>query len=149
MVDQRIPSPLHPPRERMSTVADEPSDTAAAADALAQLMPWLMRFVNRGPWAARLTLQQLRVLFAIGGEEGRSGEIAADVGLKPSTMTGTINALHGHGLVTRRRDPLARRVVLIGLTPAGRALYRGVTLASDRRCRQLVQALRPLGQRAA
>ena len=117
--------------------------------ALIQMMPWLMRFVVGGSSATRLTLRQLRVLFTLGTGEQRSGQIAAEVGLRPSSLTRMINILHEHGLVTRRRDPLNRRSMLVGLTSRGRALHRGVTFANDRRCRQLVEALRPREDRAA
>ena len=125
-------------------------DVADSTDhALIQMMPWLMRFVVGGSSATRLTLRQLRVLFTLGTGEQRSGKIAAEVGLRPSSLTRMINILHEHGLVTRRRDPLNRRSMLVGLTSRGRALHRGVTFANDRRCRQLVEALRPREDRAA
>ena len=117
--------------------------------ALIQMMPWLMRFVVGRSSANRLTFQQLRVLFAIGSAEQRSGQIAAEVGLRPSSLTRIIDILHEHGLVARRRDPLNRRTMLVGLTLRGRALHRGVTFANDRRCRQLLEALRPREDRAA
>jgi DNA-binding MarR family transcriptional regulator len=115
----------------------------AADDALVQMMPWLMRFVEGGLSAPRLTLLQLRVLFAIAIGERRSGQIAVYIGMPSSSTARIISILDGHGLVTRRRDPRDRRTLLIRLTPAGRALYRGVTIAVDRRCRQLAEALRP------
>jgi DNA-binding MarR family transcriptional regulator len=123
--------------------------TDSTDHALIQMMPWLMRFVVGGSSAARLTLAQLRVLFAIGTGERRSGQLAAEAGLRPSSLTRIIDILHEHGLVTRRRDPLNRRTILVGLTLRGRALHRGVMLANDRRCRQLAEALRPREERAA
>jgi DNA-binding MarR family transcriptional regulator len=126
-----------------------PSGAWAAEDALAQMMPWLMRFVVGGQSAARLTLQQLRVLFVVPAGERRSGHIAAEIGVTPSAVTRIINTLHRHGLITRRRDPLDQRMLLVGLTPSGRALRRGLTFATDRRCRRLMQALGPGESRAA
>jgi DNA-binding MarR family transcriptional regulator len=123
--------------------------TDSTDHALIQMMPWLMRFVVGGSSAARLTLAQLRVLFAIGTGERRSGQLAAEAGLRPSSLTRIIDILHEHGLVTRRRDPRNRRTILVGLTLRGRALHRGVMLANDRRCRQLAEALRPREERAA
>jgi DNA-binding MarR family transcriptional regulator len=120
-----------------------------ANDALTQMMPWLMRFVDGGSLAPKLTLQQLRVLFAIGVSERRSGQIAAEIGVGLSGVTRIINILHRHGLVVRRRDPLNRRTLLVALTPAGRRMYKGVMFATDRRCRQLADALRPREDRAA
>ena len=62
-----------------------PSNAWAAEDALAQMMPWLMRFVIGGPSAARLTLQQLRILFMVPAGERRTGHIAAESGVRPSS----------------------------------------------------------------
>jgi DNA-binding MarR family transcriptional regulator len=126
-----------------------PSEALAAEDALAQMMPWLMRFVVGGPSAARLTLQHLRVLFAVPHGERRSGPIAAEIGIQRSAATRTINSLSRHGLITRRRDPVDQRIVLVGLTPSGRALCRGLMFATDRRCRRLMEVLRPSEARAA
>jgi DNA-binding MarR family transcriptional regulator len=49
--------------------------------------------------------------------------LAADVGLSPAAMTGRLDRLVRHGLVSRTTDARDRRRVLIALQPAGHAMW--------------------------
>jgi DNA-binding MarR family transcriptional regulator len=48
------------------------------------------------------------------------GELAALEGVKPPSITTTVAALEGQGLVTRVADPSDRRVTRVTVTPRGR-----------------------------
>jgi DNA-binding MarR family transcriptional regulator len=50
-------------------------------------------------------------------------ELAAQLGLRLSTMTGVIDQLEGKGLVERLDHPEDRRSLQVRLTPEGRKLY--------------------------
>ena len=76
------------------------------------------------------------------------GEVAAELGIRPPTLTGLVNPLHRQGLVTRRRDPVAWRVVLLGLSPAGQDVYRTVHASARLRISRLVAALSASDQEA-
>ena len=54
------------------------------------------------------------------------GDLAAAEGVRSATMTGIVTGLEQQGLVRRRRDERARRVVRVAATAAGkRAVERG------------------------
>ena len=61
----------------------------------------------------------LWVLWVWGEMEAR--EFAAAVGISRPTATGVMTTLESRGLVTRRRDPKDGRMVIVELTPSGRA----------------------------
>ena len=48
------------------------------------------------------------------------GELAALEGVKPPSITTTVAALEGQGLVSREADPADRRVTRVTVTPRGR-----------------------------
>jgi MarR family transcriptional regulator for hemolysin len=50
-------------------------------------------------------------------------DLAEAVGVREATLTHHLNAMDGHGLVTRTRDPANRRVHVVELTPAGEAAF--------------------------
>jgi MarR family transcriptional regulator, transcriptional regulator for hemolysin len=69
---------------------------------------------------------------------GTQRELAAAVGIQGATLTHHLNAMERDGLVTRRRDPVNRRVHLVELTDAGVALFdrlRAAALEHDDRLR--------------
>jgi DNA-binding MarR family transcriptional regulator len=55
------------------------------------------------------------------GRERTAGELAADVGSRPTTLTSVLDRLEGRGLLTRGPRPGNRRVVVLTLTEPGRA----------------------------
>lgn len=64
------------------------------------------------------------VLDAVSRDEGCSQRALADgVRLEGATMTRHLDRLGTEGLVTRRRDPIDRRVLLVELTSAGRSTH--------------------------
>ncbi|MER7210390.1 MarR family transcriptional regulator [Streptosporangium sp. NPDC000239] len=74
-----------------------------------------------------LTMRQLKVVMLLAYRDSASGQDLAhhlDVGL--GTVTGIVDRLVGHGLVTRREDPNDRRVRRVELTSAGRTLVERI-----------------------
>ena len=100
-----------------------------------------MRFLHRGLHGHPLTLQQLRVLEALADGERSAGDVAEELGIRPSTLTGLLGPLDRQGLITRGRDPIAWRVVQLGLSPAGHDVYESLVLAARRRLGGLVASL--------
>jgi DNA-binding MarR family transcriptional regulator len=71
-----------------------------------------------------LTVSQsycLRILYFQGPRA--MGELAADLDVRLSTMTGVIDQLEGKALVERVDHPQDRRSLRVKLTPRGRKLY--------------------------
>jgi DNA-binding MarR family transcriptional regulator len=122
------------------------SGTERTAAVLLELLPQLMRFLHKGFRDHPLTLQQLRVLGALADSERSAGDVAAELGIRPQTLTGLLDPLYRQGLITRRRDPVAWRVVRLGLTPAGEDVHESLVVAARKRLAGLVANLRPPDQ---
>jgi DNA-binding MarR family transcriptional regulator len=122
------------------------SGTERTAAVLLELLPQLMRFLHEGFRDHPLTLQQLRVLGALADSERSAGDVAAELGIRPQTLTGLLEPLYRQGLITRRRDPVAWRVVRLGLTPAGEDVHESLVVAARKRLAGLVANLRPPDQ---
>jgi DNA-binding MarR family transcriptional regulator len=74
-------------------------------------------------WAEGLTMPRLRVLFTLGrGGPVPVGQIATGLGISQPSATETLDKLVAKGLVERTADANDRRVVLVGLTDAGREM---------------------------
>lgn len=70
-----------------------------------------------------ITYPQYLVLFALWEEDGRTvGGIAGRLSLESSTITPLVKRLEAAGLVTRARQAVDERRVLVSLTDKGRAL---------------------------
>jgi MarR family transcriptional regulator, transcriptional regulator for hemolysin len=69
---------------------------------------------------------------------GNQRELAEAVGIKGATLTHHLNAMEADGLITRRRDPVNRRIHQVALTEHGEALFHrlaAAAIAHDRRLR--------------
>jgi DNA-binding MarR family transcriptional regulator len=72
-----------------------------------------------------LSYAQMRTLFRIDEkDETTVGELARLAEVTPATITGMLDGLERHGIVTRRRSEEDRRVVIVTLTDEGRSLLR-------------------------
>jgi DNA-binding MarR family transcriptional regulator len=73
-----------------------------------------------------LTLSQYALLqpLASGGVR-RTGELASEAGITPSTATRIVDVLHRRGIVIREPDGADRRAVAIKLTPEGAQALAG------------------------
>lgn len=78
----------------------------------------------------------------------RLTRLAADEGVAQPSMSQLVGRLAGQGLVRRVRDPQDGRVVLVGITAAGRQLVERRRAARKGRLRELVAALPDEDRRA-
>jgi DNA-binding MarR family transcriptional regulator len=70
-----------------------------------------------------VTLTQYRMLIVLASHgPQRVANLAAELGVAPSTMTRLCDRLVSRGLATRQQSTLDRRVVYVGLTDAGKDL---------------------------
>lgn len=82
----------------------------------------LRHFVDQRAQLLGLTGAQLRVLAKLGRREGATqAELAADMEVRPISLSGLIDKLTRQGLVERRGDAKDRRINRIHLTTKGRA----------------------------
>ncbi|GAA4203847.1 hypothetical protein GCM10022252_62090 [Streptosporangium oxazolinicum] len=91
---------------------------------------------------SNLTMRQLKVVMILSDQDSASGQDLAthlDVGL--GTVTGIVDRLVAHGLVTRREDPHDRRIRRVHLTPAGHTLIEQITDAGLTEFRRLLRHL--------
>jgi DNA-binding MarR family transcriptional regulator len=74
-------------------------------------------------FTSNLTMRQLKVVMVLSLNGSTSGqELAHNLGVGLGTVTGIVDRLVGHGLVSRREDPHDRRVRRVELTEAGTKL---------------------------
>ena len=75
-----------------------------------------------------LTMQQLRVLTMIAIDPGRATghELAAQLKVSVATMSGLVDRLVEHGMVSRGEDPSDRRVRRLSVTSEGSATVRSL-----------------------
>jgi DNA-binding MarR family transcriptional regulator len=75
-----------------------------------------------------LTMQQLKVLtmIAIDPDKATGHELAAQLKVSVATMSGLVDRLVEHGMVTRGEDPADRRVRRLTVTPEGSATIRSL-----------------------
>jgi DNA-binding MarR family transcriptional regulator len=66
--------------------------------------------------------QELLLMRLWAAEPRTPGELARELGVEPPTAVKAVARLEAAGFVTRERSTDDRRVVLVSLTPAGRAL---------------------------
>jgi DNA-binding MarR family transcriptional regulator len=86
-----------------------------------------------------VTIQQRLFLRFVGKYPGATAsQLAAYFHLDPGTISAAIARLQHKGLVSRRRTDRDRRRVVLGLTPAGRALDGTVTTPVDNALEALI-----------
>ncbi|GGQ31404.1 MarR family winged helix-turn-helix transcriptional regulator [Streptosporangium pseudovulgare] len=91
---------------------------------------------------SNLTMRQLKVVLLLSCQDSASGQdLAHHLGVGLATVTGIVDRLVAHGLVTRREDPHDRRVRRIQLTPRGRALTEQIADAGLADFHRLLQRL--------
>jgi DNA-binding MarR family transcriptional regulator len=75
-----------------------------------------------------LTMQQLKVLtmIAIDPERATGHELAAQLKVSVASMSGLVDRLVEHGMVSRGEDPSDRRVRRLTVTPEGSATIRNL-----------------------
>jgi DNA-binding MarR family transcriptional regulator len=108
---------------------------AAAADpaspldelrlALFELLGAERRLRARQPQRSEgLTNAQVRALAVLHrAEEVTAGELAKSADLNPASVTAMLDHLESRGIIERKRGTADRRVCIVSLSPAGRALF--------------------------
>ena len=90
-------------------------------------------------FASQLTMPQLKILlllYRLGDTSGR--ELAGLMGVSLATMSGMVDRLVAHDLVTRAEDPHDRRVRRITLSGTGREMIGSIiTAGAERHARML------------
>ncbi|MFI7130846.1 MarR family winged helix-turn-helix transcriptional regulator [Nonomuraea sp. NPDC050153] len=78
-------------------------------------------------FTSNLTMRQLHVVMLLAFNGSASGqELAHHLSVSLGTVTGLVDRLVAHGLVTRHEDPQDRRVRRVELSPAGTALVEEI-----------------------
>jgi DNA-binding MarR family transcriptional regulator len=91
---------------------------------------------------SNLTMRQLKVVMILSCQDSASGQdLAHHLGVGLGTVTGIVDRLVGHGLVTRREDAHDRRIRRVELTPAGRTLTEQIADTGLADFRRLLQRL--------
>jgi MarR family 2-MHQ and catechol resistance regulon transcriptional repressor len=96
-----------------------------------------------------LTVSQSYVLRRLYFQAPRTmGELANDLDVRLSTMTGVIDQLQERGLVERADHPADRRSLHVRVTPKGRKLYQGAHEAFLSHLEPLLQGRSPAVRRS-
>ena len=69
-----------------------------------------------------LTMPQLKTLLCVTPQGATSGQVAKNLGVGLSTLTGIVDRLVEQGLIERREDPEDRRITRVLPTERGQAL---------------------------
>jgi DNA-binding MarR family transcriptional regulator len=93
--------------------------------------------------SAQVTLAQVRVLRRLAPEPRTLGELGADLGLSPTSITRIVDRLEERGLVERRRGGDDRRRVTAALLPAGRDILPALPLLDGTPIWEAAQRLAP------
>lgn len=130
----------------MSNVLSDPSVVAllrAYLDAVTLSEPLQGRIWR----ASQLTLTQVRALRRLAKAPKSLGELGAELGLTPPSVTRVVDRLEERGLVERSRDAPDRRRVVAAIRPAGLRLVTSVPLLEESAIRSAAERLTP-AQRA-
>lgn len=90
------------------------------------------------------SLAEARVLYELAHrDDATATRLGADLGLDRGYLSRILRRFGQRGLVARRVAPGDRRVVVLSLTPHGRAAFRRLDLATEREIGRLVARLSP------
>ena len=93
-------------------------------------------------FSSQLTMPQLKILLLLrrlGDTSGR--ELAGVLGVSMATLSGMVDRLVAHGLVTRAEDPNDRRVRRIRLSPTGSEMVTRIITAGTEKQTRLLRKL--------
>ncbi|MGW4966780.1 MarR family winged helix-turn-helix transcriptional regulator [Nonomuraea sp. NPDC004186] len=110
------------------SVSDEREDLIRRISETQRGMGRLFAQQHQSPlFTSNLTMRQLHVIMLLALNGSASGqELAHHLGVSLGTVTGLVDRLVAHGLVTRHEDPHDRRVRRAELSPAGTALIEEI-----------------------
>lgn len=92
-----------------------------------------------------LTPRQVHIIMEIGTNVFRHGELAARLGVEPSTLTRTLDPIVRNGYADRQLNPENRREVLIRLSDKGSAMLGRIREKMDEGCAHIIKQI-PEGQ---
>ncbi|MCF6472656.1 MarR family transcriptional regulator [Nonomuraea sp. MG754425] len=93
-------------------------------------------------FTSNLTMRQLKVVMVLSVSGSASGQdLAHNLGVGLGTVTGIVDRLVAHGLVSRHEDPHDRRVRRVELTPAGAGLIEEINNAGIQQYRRIMEHL--------
>ncbi|MGW0810346.1 MarR family winged helix-turn-helix transcriptional regulator [Nonomuraea sp. NPDC002799] len=93
-------------------------------------------------FTSNLTMRQLKVVMILAADGSASGQdLAHNLGVGLGTVTGIVDRLVAHGLVSRHEDPHDRRVRRVELTPEGAALIEEINNAGLGHYRRIMDHL--------
>jgi DNA-binding MarR family transcriptional regulator len=89
-----------------------------------------------------ITMPQAKVLYLLSADgDLHMAELVGRLGVSLSTVSGLVDRLVEHGIVSRREDPIDRRQVVVALTASGRDLVDRFRELGSRHLRALLSAL--------
>ncbi len=112
-------------------------ETGDECATLGRTAAWLAKQVEVGLAAADLTLPQYRILGLLDGNSAVSSDLAAQLAVRPPTVTAVVDGLVARGLIERRHDETDRRRVDHALTPAGATVLREADAAVHERLHEI------------
>ncbi|MDA0645993.1 MULTISPECIES: MarR family winged helix-turn-helix transcriptional regulator [Nonomuraea] len=93
-------------------------------------------------FSSNLTMRQLKVIMLVAANGSATGQdLSHNLGVTLGTVTGLVDRLVAHGLVSRHEDPHDRRVRRVELTPAGRTLIEEINDAGLKQYRRIMNHL--------
>jgi DNA-binding MarR family transcriptional regulator len=95
---------------------------------------------------AGMTPSKHRALDVLAEGDVRVGALAVELGIDDTTATRLVDRLTELGLVSRRPLPEDRRVAVVGLTPAGRALVSDIAVRRQEFFADVLDTLEPAEQ---
>jgi DNA-binding MarR family transcriptional regulator len=89
-----------------------------------------------------VSMPQAKLLYLLGAVgDLHMSDLVARLGVSLSTVSGLVDRVVDHGLAHRREDAVDRRQVVVGLTPAGRALFERFRELNTDQMRNLLASL--------
>ena len=93
-----------------------------------------------------ITMPQAKLLYLLGASgDLHMSELVTRLGVSLSTVSGLVDRIVDAGLATRREDPVDRRQVVVGLTPAGAGFLDRFRELNARQMRELFGELDDAG----
>ncbi|MEU4572724.1 MarR family winged helix-turn-helix transcriptional regulator [Nonomuraea sp. ATR24] len=93
-------------------------------------------------FTSNLTMRQLKVIMLVAVNGSATGQdLAHHLGVALATVTGLVDRLVAHGLVSRHEDPHDRRVRRVELTEAGAKLVEEINNVGLRQYRRIMEHL--------
>jgi MarR family transcriptional regulator, lower aerobic nicotinate degradation pathway regulator len=133
---------MDPPTDR-APFPTEPAAQLSTVDGLAQLSFLTLGLLERRAGEHRISVIQTRLLGVLRDRTPTMNELATLLGLDKSSATGLVDRAARRGLVTRVPSSSDRRVVLVDLTDAGRALVSEVSAGFEADVATLLERLPP------